>query len=62
MQILSQLTAFLEYHFYKLIIKFEIVESVLKSNIPNDKIDIHAYTPIRCDLLGNDTHVGYYLS
>ena len=35
-----------------------ITETALKNDVPNDKIDIPGYTPIRCDLTGNDTHGG----
>ena len=35
-----------------------ITETALKNNIPNNIIAIPGYTPIRCDLTGNDTHGG----
>ena len=35
-----------------------ITESALKNSIPNDKINLDGYIPIRCDLPGNDTHGG----
>jgi len=35
-----------------------ITESALKNEIPNDKIDIPGFTPIRCDLPENDSHGG----
>ena len=35
-----------------------VSETALRSNIPNDKIDILGYTAVRNDLSGNDTHGG----
>ena len=35
-----------------------ITETALKDSIPNDKIDIPGYSPIRCDLPNNDSHGG----
>ena len=35
-----------------------ITETALKNSIPNDKINLDGYYPIRCDLPGNDTHGG----
>ena len=35
-----------------------ITETALKSEIPNEKIEIPGYCPIRCDLANNDSHGG----
>ena len=35
-----------------------ITETALKDSIPDDKIDIPGYSPIRCDLPNNDSHGG----
>ena len=52
---ISLLVAYNSIHDFQLI---AITETALKNNIPNDKIDIPGYSPIRCDLPGNDTHGG----
>ena len=51
----NNLTAYNSEHNFHLI---AITETALSNSIPDDKINIDGYIPIRCDLPGNDTHGG----